>query len=279
MKNPDPTDLLAIALADIAKNGYSAHFLASLTLSLRTLKSLSLCRKPNVLAILYLLICLPYFLDGSAVLEKTDQRIRGVRAGENSNDHFSLQELQDAVLATLKKYWLHKYFLHIKDSEMRILNSAIVPHNSWFLVENLKENMQTLNIGLKMAQGKSVLQPETSQKDEKTEGKWTGLFSPQMDVNDSFMSMKEDVVTVHDDGEVSVEPVDAVVIDKTFQKYIDQPQFLESMILLRQNFSKCSESSKKYRLLLHKFIFICVSLGCINSVVSSSTFRTRLHFN
>ena len=102
MKNPDPTDLLAIALADIAKNGYSTHFLASLTLSLRTLKSLSLCRKPNVLAILYLLICLPYFLDGSAVLEKTDQRIRGVRAGENSNDHFSLQELQDAVLATLK---------------------------------------------------------------------------------------------------------------------------------------------------------------------------------
>ena len=91
--------------------------------------------------------------------------------------------------------------------------------------------------------------------------------------------MKEDVVTVHDDGEVSVDPVDAAVIDKTFQKYIDQPQFLESMILLRQNFSKCSESSKKYRLLLHKFIFICVSLGCINSVVSSSTFRTRLHFN
>ena len=206
-------------------------------------------------------------------MEKTDQRIRGVRAGEDSSDHFSLQELQNAVLTILTKYWLHKYFLHIKDSQMRILNSAIVPHNSWCLVENLKENMQTLNIGLKMAQGKSVLQPETSQKNEKTEGKWTGLFAPQMDVND-IISMKKDVVTFIDDGEVSVEPADKAVVDKTLQKYIDQPQFLESTVLLWQKISECSERFK-YRLLLDKFIFIYISSCYINSVVSSSTFSTR----
>ena len=165
-------------------------------------------------------------------MEKTDQRIRGIREDEDTNDHYSLQELQDAVLAILKKYWLHKYFLHIKNSQTRLLNSAIVPHNSCCLDENLKENIQTINIGLKIAQGKSVLQPETPQKYEKTEGKWAGLFSPQMDVNDSLMSKREDVVTVHDDGEVSVEPADPAVMDKTLRKYADKPQFLESTIFV-----------------------------------------------
>ena len=185
-------------------------------------------------------------------MEETDQRIRGIRAAdEDSNDHFSLQELQDAVLAILKRYWLHKYFLHMKDSRMQLLNSA-VGLNSHSLDENLKENIQTINIGLKMAQGKSVLQPETPQKYEKTEGKWTGLFSPQMDVNDSFMFKREDVVTVHDDGEVSVEPADPDVMDKTLHKYANQPQFLESTIFVRQ---------------AAKFIYICLSFSCKSSVL------------
>ena len=102
-------------------------------------------------------------------------------------------------------------------------------HTSSSLDENLKEGMQTINMTLKIAQGKPVMQSVMQIKDEEvelnkdTENKWNGLFSPQVEINDSFVSKRrEDVVTVHDDGQITIDSPDQDVMDKKLLRYKEE---------------------------------------------------------
>ena len=87
----------------------------------------------------------------------------------------------------------------------------------------LKENIQEINTALKMARGLPILQPDTCDQKIKSDKKWNNLYSPEVQVDDTFMSTKRKVVTVHDDGQVSIEPTDPAVMNKMLQKYSQSP--------------------------------------------------------
>ena len=141
-----------------------------------------------------------------------------------NGEDMCLSDLQDAVLTVLKNYWLHKFILHLKSSQSASLG-AVDPlmQNASMSDVTALENMQGIDRVLRMAQGKLILQVNKHCSENSPQVKWGGLFLPQVQVDDNFVSKKQDIVTVHDDGQVNIEPTDPVVLDKMLQKYRETP--------------------------------------------------------
>ena len=163
-------------------------------------------------------------------MEKEDRRVRKISCDEevaNIDDKMSLDQLQDAVLTILKKYWLHKYFVHLKSPQTQILATVLPPIDPLVKV-TVKENIKEITTALKIARGKPILQPDTSHQEMNLDKKWKNLFSPEEKVDGNFMSKKRNVATLHDDGQVSIEPTDPEIMDKMLEKYSETPQSPES---------------------------------------------------
>ncbi len=170
------------------------------------------------------------FLDGTVVLEEANKQFTDgeVPTSEDNSEEinlFSLEALQEAVLIVLKKYWLQKYMLHLMYEKQRENMKPTIPMLQPTLSDAmLQDNMQSIDFALKMAQGKPLTMMNEESHQKRAEVNWRSLFPHQLQVDDKFLSTKDEVVTVHDDGKVSINPTDPNVMDKVLLKYTLPPE-------------------------------------------------------
>ncbi len=133
---------------------------------------------------------------------------------------FSLEVLQEAVLTVLKDYWLQKYMFHLIHQKHEESLQRSIPMPEPTLSETmLQDNMQNIDFALRMAQGRPLIMMNEESQQKRAEINWRSLFPHQLQVDDKFLSTKDEVVTVHENGKVSINQTDPKVMDKELVKY------------------------------------------------------------
>ena len=137
---------------------------------------------------------------------------------ENDIDEKKLEELDTLLLAVLKDYWLQKYAIHcnsLKSKRDKQKQSALKVKSQSDLA--ILRDVKNIDKALAVLQGN--LRAGLKVKLMKARMNWKAMF-PENQIDDTFLSSSEEVVTLHNDGGVTVETPATAKFEEMMQKYL-----------------------------------------------------------
>ena len=133
--------------------------------------------------------------------------------------------LQSLVLMVIKEYWLPRYILHCKrmdDAHTKSAQMGSFPNITLCSPPNMKElsKIKDVNLAVKIAEGNKLKRLTANADSMKSVRslRWQSMF-PDDPVPGDLLENPGEVVTVHDDGHVTIDPLASESMNFILERY------------------------------------------------------------